>query len=229
MTRWFYLGVLVVVAAFAVSGYVYVFKFGELPEKIPVHWNIHGVPDRVVDKQDAWMNFWIFPPVMAGFLLLTLVLPWLSPKSFSIEPFRDTYGYVMTLVQFLFGYIHVLLIWNSFHPEAPAIRPLIGGMCIFFALMGNVLGRVRRNFWVGIRTPWTLASDKVWNATHRLGAWLLTAFGVVGAIVVIAGVSLIGCTIVLIAGIFFAMLVPVGYSLVLYKRLERQGTLNDSP
>jgi uncharacterized membrane protein len=228
MSRWFYAGVSATLASIAIAGYVYFFMFDQLPDKIPVHWNIHGQPDRIVDKQDAWMNFWLIPAMMVGFLLLTLALPWLSPKSFSIEPFRDTYGYVMALVQFLFLYIHGLLIWASLHPEAVTARMLLGGMFVFFALLGNVMGRVRRNFWVGIRTPWTLASDKVWNATHRLGAWLFFAAGVIGAIVVFGGANLVWCTVVLLAGIFMAAIIPVLYSLILYKRLEREGRLNDS-
>jgi uncharacterized membrane protein len=134
----------------------------------------------------------------------------------------------MALVQFLLLYIHCLLIWTSLHPDAVNARMLLGGTFVFFALLGNVMGRVRRNFWVGIRTPWTLASDKVWNATHRLGAWLFFAAGVIGAILVFGGANLVWCTVVLLAGIFMAAIIPVVYSLILYKRLEREGRLNDS-
>jgi uncharacterized membrane protein len=228
MSRWFYAGVVATVAALAASAYVYLFLFNQLQERIPVHWNIYGVPDGFVNKQNAWMNFWLVPALMGGFLLLTLALPWLSPRSFSIEPFRDTYGYVMALIQFLFAYVHGLLLWASLHPDAQMGRPLIGGMCVFFALIGNVLGRVRRNFWVGIRTPWTLASEKVWNATHRLGAWLFVAAGVIGAIIVFAGTGAAWCFVVCFCGIMLAALVSVIYSLVLYKRLEREGKLNDA-
>jgi uncharacterized membrane protein len=228
MTRWFYVSVVATIIVLAASIYVYFFLFGQLPDKIPVHWNIRGEPDRIIAKQDAWMNFWLTPAIMIGLLLLTLILPWLSPRSFSIEPFRDTYGYILALLALLFAYIHGLLLWSSLHPEVQTARLLIGGVFVFFALLGNVLGRVRRNFWVGIRTPWTLASEKVWNATHRLGAWLFVACGVIGAIVVLAGAGSVWCFIVSFAGLMLAALVPVIYSLVLYKRLERQGRLNDS-
>ena len=52
---------------------------------------------------------------------------------------------------------------------------------LLLALLGNVLGKVRRNFWVGVRTPWTLADVRVWERTHRLAAWLFTVAGLVGA------------------------------------------------
>ena len=56
-------------------------------------------------------------------------------------------------------------------------RAMIGGMFLFFALLGNVMGKVRKNFYIGIRVPWTLASDRVWNDTHRLAAWMMVAGG----------------------------------------------------
>jgi uncharacterized membrane protein len=86
-------------------------------------------------------------------------------------------------------------------------------------VIGNVLGKVRRNFWMGVRTPWTLANDTVWAATHRLAARLMVAAGLLGAMAVWLGVPIAICFVLLIA----ALLVPAVYSLVLYKRLEREG------
>ena len=89
---------------------------------------------------------------------------------------------------------------------------------------GNVMGKVKRNFWMGVRTPWTLASERVWNQTHRVAAWLYTAIGIVGLIAVLLGVPM-----VVVFGTFIAcVLFPIPYSLYLYKKLERQGKL-ESP
>ena len=68
-------------------------------------------------------------------------------------------------------------------------RALIGGMFLFFALLGNVMGKVRKNFYIGIRVPWTLASDRVWNDTHRLAAWLMVGGGILGFLLVILGAA----------------------------------------
>lgn len=221
MTRWLYLAIALTVAAFAASAYVYFFQYDRLPERIPIHWDINGRPDGWVSRDQAWMNFWLIPALMAGFVVLTVVLPWISPKSFKVEPFRDTYGYVMALVVVLFGYIHGILLWSSLNPGFPTGRSLVAGILGFLALLGNVLGRVRRNFWIGIRTPWTLASDTVWVKTHRLGAWLFVAFGLIGVIAALAGAPLVFCFGGLIAVALFLVL----YSLAIYKRLEKQGRL----
>ena len=98
-------------------------------------------------------------------------------------------------------------------------RALIAGMFLFFALLGNVMGKVRKNFYIGIRVPWTLASDRVWNDTHRLAAWLMVAGGIIGFLLVIAGLPIVWSIGVLLV----TFLIPVVYSFVHYKALERQG------
>jgi uncharacterized membrane protein len=120
------------------------------------------------------------------------------------------------------GYLHLIILWGGMHPEESIIRWLVGGIFLFFALLGNVLGRVRRNFWIGVRTPWTLASEAVWIQTHRLSAWLFAAAGLVGLVAVLAGVPMEVCFF----GLIGAALIPAVYSLILYKRLEKQGKLN---
>jgi uncharacterized membrane protein len=94
-------------------------------------------------------------------------------------------------------------------------------MFLFFALMGNVLGRIRRNFYMGVRVPWTLASERVWNDTHRLAAWLMVAGGLTGFVMLMAGLPVAAALAVL--GV--VLVVPVVYSFVHYKQLERRGAL----
>ena len=68
-------------------------------------------------------------------------------------------------------------------------RAFIAGMFLFFALLGNVIGKVRKNFYIGVRVPWTLASDRVWNDTHRLAAWVMVAAGVIGFVMIVLACS----------------------------------------
>ncbi len=221
MRRWLLWCLLLTGIALAGSSWFYVAKYDDLPDRVPTHWNIHGEPDAWTPKTDVFWVFFLMPTVMAGFTLLLPVFPWLSPKNFQVDVFRDTYGYIMTLVVALMGYLHGVILWNTLHADQPMIRWLVGGIFLFFALMGNVLGRVRRNFWIGVRTPWTLASDAVWIQTHRLSAWLFVLAGLGGFVAVLLGVPLAVCFF----GLIGAALIPVGYSLVLYKRLEREGKL----
>jgi uncharacterized membrane protein len=223
MTRWFYVAVALTLAAFAVSGYVHLFQYQSLPEQVPTHWNLHGEPDAFSPKEKILPTFLLVPAAMVVLLALTPLLAWLSPVKFKVDPFRDTYGYVMMLVVALLGYLHVVILLASLGHQAYLTRLLIGGIFLFFALMGNVLGKVRRNFWVGVRTPWTLASDHVWIQTHRMAAWLFTGVGLLGLAAILLGVPFVACFV----GLLVAALVPVVYSLVLYKRLEREGRLSE--
>jgi uncharacterized membrane protein len=220
MTRWLYVSIALTGAVLAGSLYVYFFEFDRLPERVPIHWNIHGEPDGWTDKHNLWMTFLLLPGAMAAMTGLTLLLPWLSPRHFEVDAFKATYGYIMTLAVGLMGYLQMVILWTTFQQRLQT-QLLFGGMFLFFALIGNVLGRVRRNFWMGVRTPWTLASDAVWIQTHRLTAWLFVAMGVIGFIAVLAGIPIVYCFAALIA----VLLIPVLYSLVLYKRLEKQGKL----
>lgn len=219
MTRWLYLSVLLTVAALAGSLYIYHYHYDDLPAQVPFHWNVHGDADGFVPKTEVFPTFLLMPAVMAGMIVLTLLLPWLSPRHFEVDAFHNTYGYMMAVIVALMGYIHVMVLWGSLQPQVPMGRVLVGGISLFFVLIGAALGRVRRNFWMGVRTPWTLASEEVWDQTHHLAARLFVAGGLFGVLVALVGLPLYLCLV----GIIVAALVPVIYSLVLYKRLQRQG------
>ncbi|HWB09171.1 MAG TPA: SdpI family protein [Pirellulales bacterium] len=190
-----------------------------LPQRVPIHWNIRGEVDGYGDK--AWATF-LVPAGMVALLILFRLLPWLSPKSFSLDTFRGTYEFVVALTMGLMAYIHGLMLWAALMEPLDMGRALLGGICLFFALLGNVLGKVRRNFFVGVRTPWTLASERVWIDTHRLAARLFVAAGLAGFVLclVLGGPAAFTVTFALIMIAAFA---PVVYSLVHYKHLERQG------
>ncbi len=205
---------LLVAAALSASVIVY----PRLPDRVPTHWNVQGQVDGTGDK--SWAAF-AMPAAMALMIGVFAALPWLSPRKFSVDSFRSTYLAIMVIVVALLGYIHGLTLYAGLTGTVDVARALVGGLMLFLAAIGNLLGRVRRNFYVGIKTPWTLASERVWNDTHRLAAWTFTAGGLIGAALGLAG-FLIASTAVLAV----AALVPVFYSFAHYKRLERAGALD---
>jgi uncharacterized membrane protein len=218
MSRWLMLSLALVVAVAASSAYLSANRAELFPEKVPVHWDINMQPDGFAQRDDVIQVFWLVPMVGAGVLTLLCALPWLSPAQFKVDGFRRVYDYIVFLVMAMLAYIHAVLLYGQSHGHVSS-RWFMGGFFLFFGLIGNVLGKVRKNFWVGVRTPWTLASDVVWEKTHRLAAWLFVAAGIGGFAAVMCGVSPLWC----FGGLIAAALVPVIYSLVLYKRLERAG------
>jgi uncharacterized membrane protein len=215
MTRNYYLvsGALIVgvLAATAVA-------YPHLPDAVPLHWDAHG---NVNGWGAKWTLFVIDPGIMMAMLLLFSALPWLSPKHFEVDSFRSTYLYIMVATLAMMAYVHVLILAASLSWAFDMSRAIEGGVCLLVALMGNVMGKVRRNFFVGIRTPWTIANEQVWNVTHRFAAKTFFAGGLLGLLAVILRAPFwLPLTAILVAA-----LVPVIYSLVFYKQLERRGEL----
>jgi uncharacterized membrane protein len=219
MTRIYWItAVLLIAIATAAAAWFY----STLPDQIPTHWNIRGEVDGYGGK---WTLF-ALPVTMVAMLVLFYFLPALSPKPFEVDTFRSTYLYIMVLVIGLFGYMEGVLLYvvNQTVAKQPTVdlgRTFLAGLFLFFALMGNVMGKVRRNFYIGVRVPWTLASDRVWNDTHRLAAWVMVAAGVIGFAMILLRAPFIAAFAVLIVSAF----VPVIYSFVHYKSLERRGAL----
>ena len=131
----------------------------------------------------------------------------------------------MLVVSCLLAYIHGLMLWAGRAGPIDTTRALLAGMLVMFALIGNVLGKVRRNFWVGVRTPWTIANERVWNDTHRIAAWLFVGAAMAGLVLLVLPLPLPATSISVFVLIMAAALLPVVYSLVLYKRLERRGEI----
>jgi uncharacterized membrane protein len=218
MSRWLWVSVVLTVVTLGGTLFLYVLGHDYLPDSVPVHWNIEGKADQYVPRERVLPYLLIGPGAMVLIIGLGLLLPWLSPKPFDVERFRPTYEYVMLLLACLIAYVQLAILLATVDQGEFALRMLIGGIFIFFA----ALGKVRRNFWMGVRTPWTLASERVWNQTHRVAAWLYTALGVVGIAAVLLGVNLIVVFVVFMIGV----LSPVPYSLYLYKKLQREGKLD---
>jgi len=223
MKRWLLVSLALCLCAFAVSSWIYWFRFAELPERLPIHWDLYGQPNGWVARDQIYWSLFLMPSAMGLIVLLTLVLPWLSPRPFDLDRFRSTYGYVMMLIVLLLGYMHTVILLGSLRPGSIDVgRWMIGGIMIILGLLGNVLGRVRRNFYLGVRTPWTLASERVWIETHRLAAWVMVAASALGMVALVARVPL---SVIFVAYIGAVACLPVAYSWWLYRRLDRQGKL----
>ena len=203
------LGFLFVLAGFAVVLPAY----SGLPDPMPSHWNAAG-------QVNGWLpKFWgafLLPIMMAVLWLIFLVLPRISPRGFEMEPFLRAWGVLKVTVLGLLLLLDVQILRAARQSGELSQTAVFFGMGILFVVIGNLLGKVTRNFFVGIRTPWTLASEEVWYRTHRLAGKLFVLAGLV-----VAANALIGFKVwVMIAAIGIAALIPVVYSYVLYKRIE---------
>jgi len=211
----YYLAVAAVILATLAGTLV---AYTHLPDIVPTHWDAQG---HVNGWGPKWSLFLFGPGLMLFIVLMFSALPWLSPKKFEVDSFRATYLYIMIVIVALLAYCHLLMLISALGMVLDVSRALEGGVCLLIALLGNVMGKVRRNFYVGVRTPWTIANEQVWNATHRFAAKTFFAGGLLGLVAVILRAPFW----LPITAILIAALAPVIYSLVFYKQLERQGGL----
>ncbi|GMU01370.1 SdpI family protein [Corallococcus caeni] len=199
-----------VVASFAMAFSFY----GRLPESIPTHWNAEGVVDGYTPK--PWGPF-VLPLVTAALYLVLVAVPRISPRGYSMARFLGVFeGIQAVLVAFLF-LINALVLLAGIGVAVPMARVVPSATGLLLVLLGNYMGKFTKNFFCGIRTPWTLASDEVWLRTHRLGGRL---FVLAGVVVLVSGL-LGGGPVPLIAAVAVAAMIPVLYSYFLYRRIHR--------
>jgi uncharacterized membrane protein len=192
---------------------VAVWLYPKLSDRVPVHWNVHGNVDGTMSR--SWVA--AFPALMiAGLMALTALLPRMSPRRFEIDSFVRVYGIVMLAIQGLILVLGTAMLFNGagYAMPMPMLAMLVAGA--LFMVIGNYMGKLRRNFFIGIRTPWTLSSEAVWERTHRLGGWLFLLAGLVAMLS-----SLLGMPLWLsIAALLTAVLISCIYSWVVYRRLS---------
>lgn len=209
LSRSLLVSALFVLVAVAAAAWLY----PALPAQVPTHWGPRGQVDGYHSR--LWAA--AFPAVAIALLaLVAAVLPAVSPKRFRIAPFAPVWHLAMLAVQGMLLAIGLSMLLSAAGYAVPV--PTVAMLCVgaLFVVLGNYMGKLRRNFFIGIRTPWTLASEDVWERTHRLGGWLF----------VLAGLAAIAATLLdaprwfALAALLTAALAPCAYSLWLYWRLE---------
>jgi len=189
-----------------------------LPNPSPVHWNAAGEADGY---GSALMAALLMPAILTVVALLAPLLPRIDPRSASYAAFRPTYQLFLNGVAAFLLLVHVMALGAALGLPVDMTRPIVVGLGLLFALLGNEMGRVQPNFFVGIRTPWTLADPEVWRRTHRVGGRALAGAGLVA---VAAGVLApppwsIPLAVALVLG---ATLYALVYSFVIFRRLRAE-------
>lgn len=203
--------VLILIAAAVIAGAA---LWDQLPEQMASHWNVNDQVDGYMPK---FWGVWMMPLVTLGMFGLFLLVPAIDPLKANIAKFRGVFNLFILLIIAFMLYMHGLtLAWNLGYQNfriSAAMLPFLG---ILFIFIGYMLRQAKRNWFIGIRTPWTLSSDTVWDKTHRLGSVLFIASGVLA----FAGSFFSGMTA------FWLMFIPlmgsalflVVYSYMLYQR-----------
>ncbi|MFK8029639.1 MAG: SdpI family protein [Gammaproteobacteria bacterium] len=187
--------------------------YPQLPDQIPVHWNSAGEIDKYSSKA---IGLLMMPAVALGTILLMKILPAISPDGFKLDESRHVLGIIQAVLVALFCAIGIATILISLGYKLDMVKVVLIGSGLMLMATGNVLSKVRKNFFVGIRTPWTLADDEVWSRTHRLAG--RTFFG--GGLLVCVLALIKPNPVLLLVGVSVAVLLPVVHSFVVYRQLN---------
>ena len=203
--------VLIMILAATVMGLLF---WDRLPEQMASHWNINDQVDGYMPK--FWGVFMV-PLITLGMFVLFLVIPGIDPLKASIAQFREAFNLFIVLIVAFMLYIYGLtLVWNLGYTGFQMSTSMVPAIGLLFVFIGFMLRQAKRNFFIGIRTPWTLSSDRVWDKTHQIGS---TLFMLAGALAVIG--SFLGGVVafwMLMIPIFGSTIFLVIYSYVLYKQ-----------
>jgi uncharacterized membrane protein len=188
--------------------------WGRMPARVPIHWGTSGQPNG---WGPAWVNAFV-PPAIAIFLYATfLYIPLIDPHHRNYASFAGPLRALRLLVVGFLAVVHVLVVLASLGVDVPMDGAMRAGLPLLFAGLGTLLPRLKPNWFFGIRTPWTLASEEVWTKTHALGGRLWTLGGL--ALAACAFLPAVAGLAALVGGIVVLVLVPVVWSAVLYRRL----------
>lgn len=188
--------------------------YPQLPEQVPIHWNAAGEVDGYGSR---FMGALGLPLMNLGLALLLKFVPAIDPKRQNYEKFKPFYQiFIWIFVLFMTGLYFLTIAWAlGYRPSIALFTKL--GMGIMFMVLGNYLGKVRPNWFFGIRTPWTIENEEVWLRTHRLGGPLMFGAGLIT--VFLAFFEHPSSFFLVMAVIMLASLIPTVYSYWLYQRI----------
>ena len=211
---------LLVAAMFAVAAAVW----AAAPARIPVHWNATGEIDRYGGKFEGLLGI----PILALVLyLLMRYLPYIDPGRANYARFSGAYTAIRAGVLVLMAGIYAMVIAWVVKVPVDVSRAVPVAVGALFMLLGGVLGQVKPNWFVGIRTPWTLSSKVAWVRTHRLGGWLFMALGVLFVLTGILGFGSFGY--VLLAAMLAMVIVLFAYSYFVWRSDPEKQPPPDTP
>lgn len=181
--------------------------YSRLPVEMPTHWDAQGDVNGSMSR--AW-GAWMMPLVLVAMAIVLPRLPLIDPRRENYEKFRPSYDLAINAVMTLIAVLHVAMLGAALGWKVPMerITPLMVG--VLFVILGNVLPRARPNWMFGIRTPWTLTNDRVWERTHRLSGIVMVIAGLL--IIAMALVAPMAGVPVIVAASVLAGVVPIAYS-----------------
>ncbi len=198
-------------------GFVFSFAvYEQMPDEMITHWGLEGEANGYMDK------FWglaIMPLLSLAMVVVFLVIPKIDPTK-NIKKFEGYYEKFVVLLLLFLLYLHAIVITVNYGYELDIGAMTIGGIAVILFYAGVVMEKSKRNWFIGIRTPWTMSSDKIWDKTNKLGGKIFKVFGLICVLMVLLGM-IKGLFIFFIVCILLATGYLFAYSYFEYKKVEK--------
>ena len=204
--------IILIIAAFAFG----LAQYSSLPDQIPSHWNARGEIDQYSSKTFGVL----FMPLLAlGLYFLLSALPFIDPLRENFKKFGRVYFWIkVAMAVFMVG-IYLASLYAAKGVDVSMATGVKIAISLLFIFLGAVMGKIRKNYFVGIRTPWTLANEEVWDRTHKFGG---TVFLIAGCLGLLGALLPNDFFFVVIGAILGAVLVVTVYSYVIFVQLRRK-------
>lgn len=203
-----------ILVSFLIGAYLYPY----MPEKMASHWDANGSVDGYMPK--LWGLF-LLPVISAILFLVNMLIPKIDPLKGNIEKFRGHFDvFILLLFVFLF-YVHMLtMLWNlSYRFNIIQLLAPAFGLIIYYA--GIMMENAKQNWFIGVRTPWTLSSEVVWDKTNKLAGKLFKVAGVLAAMGLIFPKYAI---FLILVPVILAAVYPIIYSYQKYQQEIKAGS-----
>jgi len=197
-----------------------VITYAYAPDIVPIHWNLEGKPDNYAPKD---IGLFLLPLINTGLYLFLFFIPKIDPNNEQLQYSIKTLQWIRLGTHALLGFI---MLWTSLSIiEASNVQPewLFSVISLFFAFLGKAMANVKQNYFVGIRTPWTLSNELVWDDTHRVTAplWFYSGIGMACISAILSSMGFGAGIILTVFLIWIAtiVIIPIAYS---YKRFREE-------
>jgi uncharacterized membrane protein len=186
--------------------------FPALPSTMAEHFNATG---QMYGTTASWIGAFILPVITLLVLLLFTAIPYIDPLKVNIQQFRRQYDTFVVLLMLFFAVIQSLIISRNLGSTVDPMYVVLPAVGVLMFYVGTILPKTRRNWFIGIRTPWTISSDHVWQKTHELGGRL---FQVLGVVIILGTLAPAFALQIILIPLVIIVIGLVAYSYVIYEQ-----------
>jgi len=201
---------IIIAIAFIAGAYFY----PQLPSRIASHWDSAGQVNGYMNK---FWGIFLLPIMMLGFFALYFIIPKVDPLKNNIQSFRKYYNILWIAIFIFFLYIFGITLAQNIGYRFNITFAMVPAIAALWFFLGTFFTKLKRNWFLGIRTPWTLSNDIVWNKTHKLGGRLFQ----IAAIIALAGMFFkddILIVAIVVPAVAVAIITVI-YSYIEYKKI----------